>query len=294
MPLIAANGIEICYEDHGDKDAEPLLLIMGIGTQLIHWPDELVALFVERGFRVIRFDNRDMGLSTKLDHLGSPRLGPMTLRAMFKLRVDPPYRLNDMADDTAGLLDALGIESAHLLGVSMGGMIAQTVAIRHPTRVRSLTSLMSTTGERFFGKAKAYRALFGRYPADRAGAIERSVRIFSVLTGPAYPLDEAACRELTNRVLDRAPANPAAFRRQFAAILGSGNRVKLLRRLDVPTLVIHGTADPLIPIAAGEATARAIPGARLERIEGMGHQMPAAFWPVLADAVAEHALEKAA
>jgi pimeloyl-ACP methyl ester carboxylesterase len=290
MPRVHANGIEIFYEEQGPKDAEPLLMIMGIGTQLIHWPDELCDMLVERGFRIIRFDNRDMGLSTKLDWHGSPPLGAMFMRAMVGLRIHPPYWLNDMADDAVGLLDALGIESAHLFGVSMGGMIAQTVAIRHEARARTLTSLMSTTGERFYGKLSAYRALFGKYPKDREGALRRGVNVFSALVGPGYPLDEKRCRDLLERSLDRSPSNPSGFKRQMAAVLGSGNRVKELKQLKVPTLVMHGTADPLIPFAAGKATARAIPGAKLVPIEGLGHQMPEAVWPLFVDELAGHAL----
>lgn len=289
MPKVHCNGIDICYEEQGSKDGDPLLMVMGIGTQLIHWPDEFCDMLVERGFRLIRFDNRDMGLSTRLEWLGVPSIGPMFMRAAIGLRVTPPYYLDDMADDSVAILDALEIESAHVFGVSMGGMIAQTAAIRHPDRIRTLTSLMSTTGQRYYGQPRAYRALLGRMPRDREGAIRRGIKLFNALVGPGYPLDEVRCRELLERSLDRCPANPEGFKRQFAAILGSGNRVKALRQLKLPTLVMHGTADPLIPIAAGKATAAAIPGAEFLPIEGLGHQMPEKAWPIFVDALVKHA-----
>jgi pimeloyl-ACP methyl ester carboxylesterase len=278
------NGIELAYDEHGDPDGEPLILIMGLATQMIHWDLDFCEQLGERGYRVIRFDNRDIGRSTKID---APVPGTM---AMLLGLGNSAYRLSDMAADTVGLLDHLDIDSAHVVGASMGGMIAQTVAIEHPSRARSLTSVMSTTGNRRLGLPKwnAFGAILSRSGRTRDEFIDRAVKTFKVIGSPDYPMDEARFRELVGAAFDRGH-NPAGVARQLHAITTSGDRTKALRRLDLPALVLHGTADPLVRTAAGKATARAIPGARLELIEGMGHDFPRALYARFADAIADNA-----
>jgi pimeloyl-ACP methyl ester carboxylesterase len=276
-----ANGIELVYETIGDPDDAPLLLVMGLGMQLIHWDTELCEAIAERGFRVIRFDNRDTGLSTKID---APV--PPLLRTMTGVRVRAPYLLDDMADDSFGLLDQLGIESAHVMGASMGGMIAQTMAIRRPERVRSLTSVMSTTGDRRKGlpKLRAWTVLMRRAPTRRDAYIESFVRTFRLIGSPGFPIDEARSRELAGATFDRGH-HPAGAGRQLAAILASGDRTARLRELHLPATVIHGTDDPLVPFRGGVATARAIPDAEFLAIPGMGHDLPRQVWPKMIDAL---------
>ncbi len=284
-----ANGIEIVYETIGDPSDPPLLLVMGLGMQLIHWPVELCEQLAERGFHVIRFDNRDSGRSTKISaHV------PDFRRAVLGLSVDAPYLLEDMADDAFGLLDALGIESAHVVGASMGGMIAQTMAIAHPERVRSLTSIMSTTGERWAGlpKLRVWGVLMGRAPQEKQAYIERFVRVFRLIGSKGYPLEEERIRELADASYERGH-NTAGTGRQLAAIMASGDRTEQLRSLAVPTTVIHGRDDPLVPFRGGRATARAIPDARLIAIPGMGHDLPEQVWPQIIDAVVETAARAA-
>jgi pimeloyl-ACP methyl ester carboxylesterase len=267
--LAPVNGIEIAYDVTGDPDGEPLILIMGLATQMIHWDLGFCGMLADRGYRVIRFDNRDIGHSSQIA-APVPGTAPMLLGYGASA-----YRLSDMAADTVGLLDHLGIESAHVAGASMGGMIAQTVAIEHPHRARSLTSVMSTTGNRRLGLPtwRAFGALLSRPRHDRGEFIDRAVKTFKVIGSPAYPMDEPRFRELVSVAYDRGH-NPAGVARQLHAITTSGDRTKALRKLDLPTLVLHGTADPLVRPAAGKATARAIPGARLEMVEGMGHDFP--------------------
>jgi pimeloyl-ACP methyl ester carboxylesterase len=286
----AANGIEIAYETLGDPSNPALLLVMGLGTQLIHWDLELCEMFAERGFHVIRFDNRDAGRSTYLD---APV--PNIKRAMAGLKIDAPYLLDDMADDAFGLLDHLGIEAAHVAGASMGGMIAQTMAIRRPERVLSLTSIMSTTGERWAGlpKLRAWGVVLRRAPRDKDAAVEYFVRVFRLIGSKGFPSDEDRIRELAAEAYDRGHS-PAGTGRQLAAIMASGDRTDRLRGLRVPTLVFHGRDDPLVPFRGGRATADAIPGARLVAIPGMGHDLPRQVWPQLVDAVAETAARASA
>jgi pimeloyl-ACP methyl ester carboxylesterase len=281
----SANGIEIVYETIGDPSDPPLLLVMGLGMQLIHWDRELCERLAARGFYVIRYDNRDSGLSTKID---AP--APDVRRAMVGLHVDAPYLLLDMANDAFGLLDHLGIQAAHVVGASMGGMIAQTMAIERPERVLSLTSIMSTTGERRVGRPKlrVWTVLLRQAPHDRQGFIDHFVRVFRMIGSRGYPLDEDRVRELAAATYDR-DHDRAGTVRQLAAILSSGDRTSALRSLDVPTTVIHGRDDPLVPFRGGKATARAIPGARLIEIPGMGHDLPEQVWPTVIDAVAETA-----
>jgi pimeloyl-ACP methyl ester carboxylesterase len=277
--------VELVYETIGDPSGEPLLLVMGLGMQLIHWDRELCELFAERGFHVIRFDNRDAGLSTQID---APV--PNVMRLMAGLPVPVPYRLDDMAADAFGLLDHLEIERAHVAGTSMGGMIAQTMAIRRPERVRSLASMLSTTGDRRVGtpKLRVWSVLMRRAPRDRDAYIAYFKRLFRMIGSPAYPADEKRIHERAGATYDRGH-HPAGTARQLAAILASGSRTAGLRRLEVPTVVIHGRSDPLVPPRGGVATAKAIPNAELITIPGMGHDMPKELWPTFVDAIARNA-----
>jgi pimeloyl-ACP methyl ester carboxylesterase len=284
--IARVNGIEIAYETFGDPSDPPLLLVMGLATQMIGWPDELCEMLVSRGFHVIRFDNRDVGHSTRLR--GGPK--PKVLRAMAGITKDPAYTLDDMADDAFGLLDHLDIEAAHVAGASMGGMIAQTMAIRRPERVLSLTSIMSTTGNRRAGfpRLKALGVLMRRAPADRERFADYIVRTYRIIGSPGFDHDDEWIRDLGLRSYDRGVdrGGPA---RQLVATQASGDRTRSLAGVEAPTVVIHGTDDPLIPIRAGRATARAVPGAELIEIEGMGHDLPRQVWPRIADAVARNA-----
>lgn len=281
-----ANGIELAYETFGERDAPPLLLIAGLGAQLINFPEGFCRELADRGHFAVRFDNRDAGESTHLDDAGKPDLRAILAEGDTSTA---PYALTDMAADAVGLLDALGIDSVHLVGVSMGGMIAQTVAAHHPERVRSLTSIMSTTGERSVSQSTPEAAAVLTSPPSRTReeAIERAPEIGRVLGSPGFPLDEEALRERAALAWDRG-VNPAGFARQLGAIYRSGDRTEMLRSLGVPTLVIHGEDDPLIPIAGGRATAVAVAGAELVTIPGMGHDLPRGAWPLLIDAIAAH------
>jgi pimeloyl-ACP methyl ester carboxylesterase len=283
MPTIAVDDIEICYESFGPDDAPPLLLVMGLGAQMTLWQPGFVSELLERGFRVIRFDNRDSWLSSK-----SPGDPPdvMALYAQFLAGepIEAPYTLSRLAADAAGLLDALGIDAAHVVGASMGGMIVQTLAIEHPERVLSLTSIMSTTGHNEVGQPDpaAMATLLAPAPADRAAAIEQSVATSRVLCGDLF--DEQLSRAVATESYDRG-FYPAGFAFQVTAIAASGDRTEALKALEVPTLVIHGRQDPLITLSGGEATAAAIPGAELLVFGRMGHDMPAIYWPQMADAI---------
>jgi pimeloyl-ACP methyl ester carboxylesterase len=281
--LAPANGIELAYQEIGDPDGQPLLLIMGLAVQMIGWDEDFCAMLAERGFRVIRFDNRDIGHSTMIEAAGVPSRVDM----LMGRRASAPYLLSDMAADMAGLMDHLDIEAAHLVGASMGGMIAQTLAILQPQRVLSLVSMMSTTGNRWLGLPswKAFGVVMAHQPHGREAAIEQAVRTFKTIGSPAYPMDEANFRRMAAASYDRAH-NRAGVVRQMHAITASGDRTRALRKLSLPTTVIHGASDPLIRPAAGRATARAIPGARLRVIEGMGHDLPRALWPTIVDEIA--------
>ena len=286
----SANGIEIVYESIGNPSDPPLLLVMGLGMHLIHWETEFCERLAGHGFRVIRFDNRDAGRSTQID---APV--PNIMRAASGLKIDAPYLLDDMADDAFGLLDHLGIEATHLVGVSMGGMIAQSMAIRRPERVLSLTSIMSTTGERRVGRPKlrVWGLLMGRAPRTRDAYVEYFVRTFRVIGSKGFPPDEERLRAVAAATYDRGH-HPAGTARQLAAIMASGDRTERLREMHVPTMVIHGTADPLVPYRGGRATARAIPDARLVSIPGMGHDLPRQVWPQVIDAIVENTARAAA
>jgi pimeloyl-ACP methyl ester carboxylesterase len=286
MPIARTDGIEIAYETFGPADGRPLLLIMGLAAQMILWDDEFCAALAARGHRVIRFDNRDVGLSTKLDAAGMPDAAAAMQAALLGERIAAPYLLRDLAADGVGLLDALGIPAAHVVGASMGGMIAQTMAITYPARVLSLTSIMSTTGERSLPPARpeAAAVLLLPAPADRAGNVERAVHIFRTIGSPGFPFDEARVRDLAGRSYDRC-FSPAGAARQLVAILASGSRREALAAVTIPTLVIHGRDDPLIPLEAGLDTARAVPGAELLVIDGMGHDLPRAAWPEIVERI---------
>jgi pimeloyl-ACP methyl ester carboxylesterase len=284
--IAPANGIELAYQEMGEPDGRPLVLVMGLATQMLAWDEGFCAMLVDRGFRVVRFDNRDIGRSTRIESAGVPsRIDMMSGR-----QATAPYFLRDMAADTFGLMDHLDIESAHIVGASMGGMIVQTMAIEHPERVRSMVSIMSTTGSRWTGLPswKAIGVLLGRPPKGRDAAVERSVRTFGVIGSPGYPLDEERLRDVAGRSYDRGHS-AAAVLRQLHAITASGDRTQALHGVHVPTTVIHGKADPLVRPAGGRATARAIPGARLKMIDGMGHDLPRDLWPTFVDAIATNA-----
>src|SRR4051794_13365896 len=280
------GDIDVCYETFGDPSDPAMLLVMGLGTQMLGWHEDFCAELAGRGFHVIRYDNRDVGRSTALREAPVPSLAQLARRS----KKAASYTLDDLADDGGGLLDVLGIDRAHVVGASMGGMIAQTIAVRHPQRVLSLVSIMSNTGARWSGQPKlaTYRVLLGRPPRERDAYIEHTVRAYRTIGSPDFERDEDDLRRIAGMSYDRG-RNPAGAARQLAAIVASGDRRKLLKRITVPTLVIHGDKDPLVNPSGGRATAKAIPGARLLIIEGMGHDLPRGAWPRIIDAIAENA-----
>jgi pimeloyl-ACP methyl ester carboxylesterase len=286
MPGARANGIVIHYESMGDPADPCLLLVMGLGGQLVAWDESLCQQLVERGFYVVRYDNRDVGLSTKMDEAPVPDL----LALAGGDASSAAYTVEDMAEDAVGLLDALEIERAHVVGVSMGGMIGQALAIRHPDRVASLCSIMSTTGAHDVGQPsdRAVAALLQVPGETGEGVIEAGVDLDRVLSSPGFPFDEAAARERVERAYER-DRDPAGIIRQAAAILASPDRTERLRTLSVPTLVIHGDSDPLVHPSGGEATARAVPDARLITVPGMGHDLPTPIWPLVVEATVANA-----
>ena len=293
MTSATVRGIELDYESRGDAGAPAILLIMGLGMPGIAWPDPIIDGLVAAGFRVIRFDNRDCGHSSKVAGGRPPDLRMAIVRALLRRRVTAPYTLDDMAADAVGLLDALGIARAHLVGVSMGGMIAQNVAALHPQRVASLTSIMSSTGNPSvrvtMGKPRALRAILSR-PASTSDAdvlVEHFARVFGVIGSPGFAVDADLLRHNLRRIVDRG-VHPAGTARQLLAILASGDRRPLLHRIVAPTLVVHGSDDPLVPVAGGRDTALHIRGSRLEIIGGMGHDLPPAVQPLLVERIVEH------
>ncbi|MDB4954763.1 MAG: alpha/beta hydrolase [Myxococcales bacterium] len=281
------KGVELAYDVIGERGL-PLVLIMGIGAQRIFWDDEFCDLLVTAGFQVVRFDHRDIGESTRLDaHVPNPL--PLLARSLAGRAVTAPYTLSHMADDVVGLLDALGWPAAHLVGASLGGMVGQHLAIEHPDRVRSLTSIMSSPGgRRYVPEPRAFRALFAKAPKTAEEAGRHVERMFGVIGSPAWPIDGARLRALGETSYARG-MNPRGFLRQFAAVLASGDRREKLPAVQVPTLVIHGTRDPMFPLAAGRTMAKLIPGATWLPIAGMGHDLPAPLWPMLVNAIARHA-----
>ena len=291
MPALNTNGITLTYDTQGEPSGEPILLIMGLGMQLTGWPDAFCKYLVEQGFYVIRFDNRDSGLSTKMQQFGTPNLMLAFVKSIFRLSLKSGYTLDDMANDACGLLDGLGIEKAHVVGASMGGMIAQIVAGKYPQRVSSLVSIMSTSGRRGLpGPTKAARnALLTPpdNPRDMASIIDNSVKVFRVIGSPRYPTPEQFLRDRITASVQRS-LSPAGTARQLLAIAASGDRVALLKKIQVPTLVIHGTADPLIPIACGRDAAQLVPNATIHEIDGMGHDSPPVLDERLAGLVGGH------
>ena len=277
---VQANGISIEVEDTGADGSQAgrpvVLLIMGLGMQLIAWPPEFVQALVDAGFRVVRFDNRDIGLSQHMDHLGVPNIVWESMKHRMGLKVKAPYSLQEMAADAIGVLDALKIDKAHVVGVSMGGMIAQRVALAAPQRVLSLTSIMSSSGARFLPgpKAEVMRAMLGRPKGKTEEAIvDHYITLFRAIGSPAFPLDEPALRERVLRATRRS-FHPAGTLRQMVAIAGDDKRADELAKVQSRTLVVHGLADPLVPFACGQDTARRIPGAKLHAVDGMGHDLP--------------------
>jgi pimeloyl-ACP methyl ester carboxylesterase len=289
MPRTRANGIEIEYATFGPTEGRPLLLLRGLGTQMIHWDPRLCERIAEAGHHLVIFDNRDVGLSSHFHTDGAPDLGAVVRALMAGEEPDVPYRLGDFANDVVGLMDALELESAHIAGISMGGMIVQQVAIAHPERVRSLTSIMSSTGEPGLPGPTpgAQAALSSPPPRERSAYIAHNVENQRCFTGNGFPFDDEARREIAGRAFDRA-FDPDGVTRQMAAVVASGSRHEALAQVRAPSLVIHGSDDPLIPLAGGEATARAIPGAHLQVIEGMGHDLPEGSWSQWVPTLAAH------
>jgi pimeloyl-ACP methyl ester carboxylesterase len=279
------RGVTLCYEGFGDPGDPPILLVMGLATQMIAWHEDFCEGLAERGFYVVRFDNRDIGRSTHFD------FSPPSVAQMLRRRFSPEqYTLSDMAEDAVGLLNELDLSPAHVVGVSMGGMIAQVMAVEHPEVVRSLTSIMSTTGSRWHGQPtlSVYRYLLRPPPRDRDGYIERSAEVFGLVGSTGFDRDEQYVRERAARSYERG-FDVRASGRQLGAILASGDRSRSLAAITAPTLVIHGTVDKMVRPSGGRATAKAIPGARLMKVEGMGHDLPRGAWPQIIDAVSEHA-----
>ncbi len=277
MATALANGITIAYETHGDPHDPPVLLVMGLGMQLTGWPQDFVDGLVEQGYYVIRYDNRDSGLSSKLRQHGAPSMTLTWLKTLVRWPVTPAYTLHDMADDARGLLDFLGVPKAHVVGASMGGMIGQIFAARHAERTLSLTSIMSSSGRRGLpGPTSVARKAILRMPAnprDQAQVVERMVQTLRTIGSPAYPTPEKLLRTRIEEALARNTC-PDGIARQMVAIVACGDRTPLLGDIRCPAMVIHGAADPLIPLACGEDTAQAIPNAALHVIEGMGHDLP--------------------
>jgi pimeloyl-ACP methyl ester carboxylesterase len=300
VPAIQADRLTLEYESLGSPADPAIVLVMGLGMQMIMWPDAFCEMLVAKGFRVVRFDNRDVGLSTHLDQLGAPNVTIATLKYLLRLPIKSPYLIDDMARDTAALLDSLGIARAHLVGASMGGMIAQNLAASFPAKLASLTSIMSTTGKRSLPPptSQARRALL-QPPAKRGdieGATRRLMHVLRAIGSKTHPPEEGYLRNLCERHVRRS-YDPAGVARQLIAIAASGDRTAAVRRIKTPTLVIHGDEDPLVRPPCGEETARAIRegggDARLERIRGMGHDLPVPLLPQLAEIVARHCREHA-
>jgi pimeloyl-ACP methyl ester carboxylesterase len=274
MPTIAVADIEICYESYGDPDAPPILLVMGLGAQMTLWPTGFVSELLDRGFRVIRFDNRDAGLSTKTD---GPPPDVMAMYAGFIAGqpIEAPYTLSLLASDAIGLLDALEIPAAHVVGASMGGMIVQTMAIAQPSRVRSLTSIMSTLGKRSVGwqHPSLLPILVVKRGPGREAYVASSARVWQAIGSPAYPVDDETVRSRAEETFDRG-VSASGVMRQMLAVLNQPDRSKALKALRMPVAIVHGSADKMVHVSGGRATARVIPGAELLVIDGMGHDMP--------------------
>jgi proline iminopeptidase len=295
VPTLEARGLRFACEVQGDPSHPPLVMIMGLGANLVLWTEELAAALVAQGLRVIRFDNRDVGQSSWLDHLGAPNIPMQALRHALHLPVRSAYSLDDMADDTAAILDASGIDRAHVIGASMGGMIAQNLASRYPSRVRALVSLMSTTGKRSLpGPSKGARAALLTPPArlgDFEGAVTRMMALLRAIGSRTHPAGAAWLRDLCERHVKRG-YHPVGAARQLTAIVAAGDRTPIVRRIVAPTLVLHGDEDPLLRPACGEDTARTIAAGggkvELEMIRGMGHDLPLPLIAQIAGRIARH------
>jgi len=287
--LVKANKVHINYDSFGDKSHPPILLIMGLATQMIYWDEQFCKLLASQGYWVIRFDNRDNGKSTWLDTLHTPTSVALLAHAVFKRRLGAAYLLSDMMKDTLGLLDTLHIDNAHIVGASMGGMIAQEIAIRHPHRVKSLTSIMSTTGNRKLPKPSTSFSLKMLKPPPKNvnKAVSYGLHVWRLIHGNHYPFDHQKVLGLIKRALSRG-FNPAGNSRQLAAILDSPDRTEALSKLRVPSLVIHGEDDPLVLVACGYATAKAIPNAKLKIYPGMGHTIPSQLYDEITQQILEH------
>ncbi len=284
--ISVSDEIEIAYQTFGDAGDDPILLVMGLGTQMLGWPEDLCQDLASRGYYVIRYDNRDVGCSTHLAHLRAPSIAQM--RGLAARRQAPPYTIDDLADDALGLLDAIDLATVHLVGVSMGGFIAQSAAMRHPERFRSLTLMMTSTGSRRVGQPRpgvlwtmARRAA----PRNRDEALDATVATYGQIGSSGYPLDEEYLRAKAGLAYDRAP-DGAGYARQLAAVIAQPNRTEALRSIELATLVIHGLADPLVRPSGGLALAQLIPGAKFVGYAGMGHDLPRALWPDIATEIA--------
>jgi pimeloyl-ACP methyl ester carboxylesterase len=283
----ATRDVELAYDVFGER-GRPLVLVMGIGCQRVFWDDQLCEQFVAAGFHVIRFDHRDVGESTRLE-MRVPKPWPAFARRMLGARVDAPYSLSHMASDVVGLLDAVGWRDAHVAGVSMGGMIVQHLAIEHPSRIRSVTSIMSSPGaRRYVPQPQAFGALFSPPPRDQVAAGRHTEKMFTILGTPTFPADPARLRAHGEAAFARG-LSPRGFLRHFVAALASADRSAQLPRVTAPTLVIHGSQDPMFPLAAGRRTAALVPGATWLPITGMGHSLPEPLWRTLVGAIARHA-----
>ena len=290
MTHTTVNGIDIEYDTFGDRNGSPLLLIMGLSSQMVAWPESFCRKLARSGHWVLRFDNRDVGLSSKIEGVGLPDLMAAMAAHLQGQPVAAPYTLSDMAADAVRLMDALKLENAHVCGLSMGGMIAQVMALEYPQRVTSLISMESSTGDPTLPSAdpQAMEAMLSPPPQDRAGYIQHAVEVFRAFSGGSDKFDETLEKELSANAYDRS-FYPAGFVRQLAAILASGDRTESLASVTAPTLVIHGANDPLVPLAHGRATARAIPGAKLLVIEGLGHGIAyPTLWDEIVDAITQH------
>lgn len=295
MPDARVGSVTLHYESLGRDDHPAIVLVMGLGMQMIVWPDELCRALVGNGFRVIRFDNRDVGLSTHLDALGAPFMPVHYLKYFLRFGVDAPYTIDDMADDTAGLIDTLALKRAHIVGASMGAMIGQTLAARHPEKIATLVSMMSTTGKRSLPSPRwaALTALMQPQAAkgDTEGAVQRMMRILRAIESRTYPADETRLRELCEQHVRRAHY-PQGGARQLLAIAAAGDRSDTIRRIRAPTHVMHGDQDPLIHPEAGYDTARTIieggGDASLSIVDGMGHDLPAPLLPRIVDEIVGH------
>ena len=288
MPQISSNGVTLEYDTFGSPGGRPLLLVMGLGAQMIHWDDEFCSGLADHGHHVIRFDNRDAGLSTKFDDAPIPDMGALVTSLVAGEKPDVPYTLDDMADDAFGLLDGLGVERAHVCGASMGGMIVQTMALRQPERLLSMTSIMSTTGNPALPPAapEAMAALTSPVPADLEGYLERSLSVAKVIGSPGFPFDDARARERARQTYERS-LYPEGTARQMAAIVAHGNRRPGLEALRLPTLVIHGTDDPLVPLTGGHDTHAAIANSEMLEIPGMGHDLPPGSWDTVIGSISK-------